>query len=217
MRALRDREKSVRGVAAAGLGKLVTSKTKSDVRADVESALKRVAAEDKDKFVRRQAKKAYTAILDLKAKSSSSSKKIFVDVGVMGDKTGKNKSMRELMRATIKKTLSKKAPSATVGMGDGKKPSKAKLRRLAAFHVDGTLTELSVKKSGRGSEIGCKVSMLIATFPKKSMFGVLEGGAKVRTGGSDKAIGFGKEDCVKAVVADLIARRVIPTLQSRAK
>ena len=186
--ALRDREKSVRAVAAAGLGKLVTAKTKQAVTERALSALKRLSSDD-DKFVRRQAAKAIEAIK--RAQSSSKDdpvvgKKgnIFVDIGAMGDKTGGNGALRDLMRETISATLTKKAPQ----MSHGKTPSRAALKKMKAFHVDGTLVELTVESSGRSSQIGCKVSMLIATYPKKSMFGFLNGGAQVNTGSSQSAI-----------------------------
>ncbi len=212
MRALRDREKSVRGVSAAGLGKLVTTNTALSTRARVLDALKRVMATDKDKFVRRQARRAYTVVKALNSKPRKRSGRIFIDVGAMGDKTGRNELLRKLMRITAANTLTQKAPS----MAHGIAPSAAKLRRMNAFHIDATLTELTVKKSGLSAQIGCKVSMLMATFPKKSMFGFLSGGAVVKTGSSSQDVRSGKKDCVTAVITDLVTRRVIPTLKKRA-
>ena len=63
----------------------------------------------------------------------------------------------------------------------GGAPSKAALAQkgVAGFYVDGTLNELKVKSSGSGATISCKVSMLLADFPDKSVFGFLNGGASV--------------------------------------
>ncbi len=212
MRALRDREKSVRGVSAAGLGKLVTAKTAPSSRARVLDAIKRVMTADQDKFVRRQARRAYTVVKALNSEPRKRPGRVFVDLGVMGDKTGHNEPLRKLMRTTAANTLTQQAPSMTHGVT----PSTAKLRRMKAFHIDATLTELTVNKSGSSAQIGCKVSMLMATFPKKSMFGFLSGGAMVKTGSSSQDVRSGKKDCVAAVINDLVTRRVIPTLKKRA-
>jgi hypothetical protein len=47
------------------------------------------------------------------------------------------------------------------------------------------------------------------------MFGFLNGGARVMTGSSSRDQAFGMQDCVAAVVEDLVQRKVIPTLESR--
>ncbi len=214
IRALRDSEKSVRGVAAAGLAKLVKKKTKSKVKKKVLAALKRAMENDKNDFVRRQAEKAYSRVGAVSTQTSSArAGGMFVDLGAMGDKTGKNEALRKLMRKTVQKTFGKKADDIAMGV----KPSARVLRKMSAFHIDGTLTSVEVKKRGSSAEVSCKVSMLMASFPKKSMFGFLDGGARVQTGSSKRDIQYGKEDCVAAVVEDLIARKVIPTLRGRVK
>lgn len=210
--ALTDSEKTVRGVAAAGLAELVDASTPKRTRDRVVAALLRASKRDKNNAVRRQARKAYAKLEALDRAPAGGS--IFVDVGRMGDKTGSS-GLVGLMRKTVEKTFRAKAAQMTIGMPGGAAPSRTQMKRMKAFHVDGTLTALDVTAKGRSSEVACKVSMLMATFPKKSMFGFLSGGARVQTGSSARDIAFGKEDCVAAVVEDLIARKVIPTLRSR--
>jgi hypothetical protein len=206
---LSDSEKTVRGVSAAGLAKVVDAQTSDGRRRQVLSALDRVRKRDKNQFVRRQADKAYNTVS--KGSTSSGGGKVFVDVGSMGDKTGKNAKLKKLMQQTVARTFKKKASTYQIGMGGSASPPGS----ASAYHVDGTLTDLTVSSKGSSTEVACKVSMLIATYPQKSMFGFLNGGARVMTGSSSRDQAFGMQDCVAAVVEDLVQRKVIPTLESR--
>jgi hypothetical protein len=57
--------------------------------------------------------------------------------------------------------------------------------------------------------------MLLADFPDKSVFGVLKGGGSVPTSGAKAEVARAGEDCVSAVVEDLIAKQVVPTINSK--
>ena len=155
-------------------------------------------------------------MLDGGGSSGGGGKGIYIDVSAMASEARGAGKMPALMRKTVLSTFKKKARSMTTSW-PGKKPSKRDLRRkgLAAFHVHGTLNKLTEKKSGGATLVSCKVSMLLATYPEKSMFGFLNGGAKVQAGTSARDIRYAKEDCVVAVVEDLIGRKIIPTIKSR--
>ena len=58
--------------------------------------------------------------------------------------------------------------------------------------------------------------MLLASFPDKSIFGLLNGGASVQASGSANDIALAQEDCVSAVVEDLIAKKIVPTIITKA-
>lgn len=220
--ALEDSDKTVRGVAAASLAKLVDSSTKEALRKRAVARLKQVAKSDDNKFVQRQAQKAYDALAGI-GSSEPAGGGIYVDIGDMSAKAGNSAKMKALMRKTVQRTFSKKARSMRTEWPGGGSPSKKELGSTEAFHVDGTLTELTQQSKGSSTLVTCKVSMLIATFrygkgsePEKSMFGFLNGGATVQAGSSAKDIGFAEEDCVVAVIEDLVAKKVIPTIQTRA-
>ena len=217
IRALDDDDKTVRGVAAASLGKLVDSGTARAVRERALARLKQAAADDDNAFVRKQAQKAYDAIKNLGAGGRVAGAGIYVSVGAMSDSTSSSKKMTTMMRRVTLETFRKKAPKMATAWPGGKPPSKKALRKAGAvgYYVDGTLTELSVRDKGSSSLVGCKVSMLIASYPEKSMFGFLKGSAKVQAGSSDKDIGYAKQDCVAAVVEDLVRRKIIPTIEQR--
>ena len=59
--------------------------------------------------------------------------------------------------------------------------------------------------------------MILASYPERSMFGFLNGGAMVQAGSSSRDIEFAKEDCVSAVVESLVGTKIIPTINTRAK
>lgn len=213
---LSDREKTIRGVAAAGLAKVVNARTSDGRRRQVLAALGRTMKKDKNAFVRRQAEKAYNKVKESSGGAGGGGS-VFVDVGAMGDKTGKNATLKKLMQRTVAKTFKKKASSYRIAAPGDSRPSRRAIRKMSAFHVDGTLTALTVSSNGSSTEIACKVSMLIATYPQKSMFGFLNGGARVMTGSSARDQNFGKQDCVAAVIEDLVQRKVIPTLEARVR
>src|SRR5439155_9215389 len=99
----------------------------------------------------------------------------------------------------------------------GGAPSKSILasKGVSGFYVDGTLNTLSVKSSGGGATISCKVSMLLADFPDKSVFGFLNGGASVTAGSSQSDQDLAGQDCVQAVIENLIANKIVPTIKAK--
>ena len=99
----------------------------------------------------------------------------------------------------------------------GGAPSKSVLAQkgVNGFYVDGTLNTLDIKTSGGGATLSCKVSMLLADFPDKSVFGFLNGGASVTASSSQSDQDLASEDCVTAVIENLIANKIIPTIKSK--
>jgi hypothetical protein len=135
----------------------------------------------------------------------------------MSSKTGNNDAkFRALMVKVATQTMAKSASSMQTSWPGGA-PTKTVLaqRGVSGFYVDGTLNELKVKTSGSGATISCKVSMLLADFPDKSVFGFLNGGASVTAGTSASDQELAGEDCVQAVIENLIANKIIPTIKSK--
>jgi hypothetical protein len=219
VKALDDDDKTVRGVAAAALGKQVTCDSKAVDRSNAVVALKRAAAKDGNDFVRKQALKAFEAVEGLGCGASGVGRigSTYVNVGAMAATVENADALKKLMRTTVLKTFSAKARTMTTDWPGGQDPSASQLsaKKVTAFHVDGTLNEMTVDTRGSTTTVSCKVSMLLATYPEKSMFGFLKGGAQVQGGTSANDVRYAKEDCVTAVIEDLIARKIIPTIQSR--
>jgi hypothetical protein len=213
IRALRDKDKSVRGVAAAGLGVLVVAATPAESRNRALTALRHAASSDGNAFVRKQAQKAYDKIKATVGPAVSvSAGATYVNIGSMAAEVRNGGELVALMRQTAQKTFRREAPGILIDWPGGGAPSARHIqdRQLKAFFVDGTVNAINAG----GGAVECKVSMLLATFPSKSMFGFLKGGAKVEGGGGDD---LAAQDCVIAVVEDLIARKIIPTIEARTR
>jgi HEAT repeats len=212
--ALRDEDKTVRGVAAAGLGKLVTAATPTEMRNRALAALRQSAASDGNAFVRKQAQKSYDKLRALVGPSVAVAKgATYVQIGPMSAEAGKSAELVALMRQTAQKTFRRHAQGMLIDWPGGGAPSAKHIaeRDLQAFFVDGTVN--AINQNGGGVE--CKVSMLLATYPSKSMFGFLKGGATVEGGGGTADLAA--QDCVIAVIEDLIARKIIPTIEARTR
>jgi hypothetical protein len=217
MSALKDGNENVRGSAAASLGSLIDENTKPDVRQRASKELEGMAKRDSSSLVRKQAERAFERIRKLPAGSPKSGG-IYVNIGSMATKAAQAPAkLKQLMRDTTEQTFSKRASTMMTAWPSGKEPSSQQLRanKTTAYHVDGTLVTLDIQTKGGATMVSCKVSMLIATFPEKSMFGFLDGGARVQAGSSPDEIQYAQEDCVTAVVEDLVARKIIPVIQQR--
>ena len=217
---LSDNDRTVRGAAAVGLGKLVTDKTSNKVRREATDALNQAIADPNETdFVKSQAEKALKAIGGASAPNASpGGGSIYVNIGPMSSKTGGDDAkLRMLMSRVATKTMAKVATGMTTSWPGGA-PSKAMLDAKSAqgFYVDGTLNELKEKVSGSSTTVSCKINMLLASYPDKSIFGMLNGGASVQASGSARDIALAREDCVSAVIEDLIAKKIVPTINSKA-
>jgi hypothetical protein len=209
--ALKDPDRNVRGAAAVGLGKLINARTKDAVREQVVSALKATVAEDSNPFVRSQAQKTLDAL------SPAGLSSIFVEIGPMTDKTGDAGRLDELMRKTARETIAKKARDMMLEWPGGKPPKAAELKSkgVSGFYVDGTLVTLTTKEKGASTLVSCKISMLLAKYPEKDMFGFLDGSASVQASSSAQDIAYAKEDCVLALVEDLVGKKIVSTIRDR--
>lgn len=216
-----ESSKNVRSAAAVGLGTLVKSSIKGAARDTAIRALKNAMANDPSEFVKVQAERALEKIGAAPSGGTSPSSgggSIYVNVGPMSSKTGANDAkFRGMMVSVSQKTLARVA-SKMLQSWSGGAPTKNQLaaKGYQGFYVDGTLNELKIDKSGNTATISCKVSMLLASYPDKSVFGFLNGGAKVQGSASQRDIDLGSEDCVSAVVEDLIAKKIVPTIKSKA-
>ena len=219
---LNDGDKNVRGAAAVALGKLIKANPNTKYKSLATANLKTAASNDGSDFVKTQAKNALDTIgtgsSGTTTQPSGGGGGIYVNVGPMSSKTtsSKNDKLRALMVKTASKTLTKVASSMQQTWPSGT-PSKSDLAKkgMSGFYVDGTLNTLDIKTSGGGATISCKVSMLLADFPDKSVFGFLNGGASVTASSSQSDQDLASEDCVTAVIENLITSKIVPTIKSK--
>ena len=216
-----DDDKDVRAAAAVGLGKLIPNFPKNNRKGIAVANLKAAAGRDSSSFVKQQAQKALDTINGGGSSGSTTSGGaggIYVNIGPMSAKTTSaiNTKLRALMVKTAEKTMAKSAPTMSLTWSGGT-PTKSSLaaKGVAGFYVDGTLNSLDIKTSGGGATISCKVCMLLADFPDKSVFGFLNGGASVTASSSQTDQNLAAEDCVMAVIENLIANKIVPTIKSK--
>ncbi|MBL9015711.1 MAG: HEAT repeat domain-containing protein [Myxococcales bacterium] len=215
-----DSSDEIREAAAVALGKIVTSGTKSSMKNLAIKSLKNAESGDSSSRVKSQASKTLAALGaggggTAPPTGSGSGKNIYVNIGPMSSKTGDSAvdaKMRPAMVKVAQQTLSRSAPSMAQSWSGGT-PSATQLTQkgFQGFYVDGTLNELKVSNG----TVSCKISMLLASFPDKSVFGLLSGGAKVQGGTSARDLALSQDDCVAAVVEDLIAKKIVPTIKTK--
>jgi len=220
-----DKDKNVRSVAAQGLASLVTPETKPKLRDAAIKQLTDSEANDATPLVQAQAGKALAAINQASSSVSGPAPTgkisgVYVNIGPMSSKTGSaanDTKYRAMMGKVATKTIGKVPNMPTTWWGGGV-PSAGALSQkgVLGFYIDGTLNELKITTSGSDATISCKVNMLLADFPNKSIFGFLNGGAKVQGSSSPKDIDMASEDCISAVVEDLIAKKIVPTIKTKA-
>ena len=217
--ALDDKDKTVRGAAVAGLGKLVDASTSDSTRKRVLAALDKVAAGDPGDSVTKQAIATRDKIAKLGASTGAPQKGgMYMDLAPFSAKAKGSEGLRDLMRATVKKGLQKLDSKIVLTWPTGKDPTQKELDKavVRGYHLDGNILDVTVTEKGAASLVSCKISMLLATFPGKSIFGFLEGGAKVQGSNTAKDIELAKQDCVVAVVEDLVAKKIMPTIRTKA-
>jgi hypothetical protein len=212
---LADPDKSVRLVAAGALGKLVDAGAPPDQRSQVMAALEGAARDDAEDSVRIQAQRSLAALRSLPAPPTTPvGHGVYIEVGAMADKTARGGAVLPLMRQTIVASLQKRAPTYQLAWPTGHSPTELDLRRAGttAFFVDASVTRLDTS----GGRVGCAVSMILATYPQKSMFGFLNGSAEVDAGStSERAVNAALTDCLSAVLDDLVGTKIVPTIRSR--
>ena len=220
---LNDRDKNVRSASAVALGKLLKANPNSKYKSLATANLKQAAANDASDFVKTQAKNALDSLTGSSGTTTGPTTSgggggIYVNVGPMSSKTtsSKNDKLRALMVKTAQKTLTKVASNMQQTWPSGT-PNKADLAKkgMSGFYVDGTLNTLDIKTSGGGATISCKVSMLLADWPDRSVFGFLNGGASVTASSSQSDQDLASEDCVTAVIENLITSKIVPTIKSK--
>jgi len=222
-----DSDETVRAAAADGLGLLVNGNTKSSIKNLAVSSLKTAAASDPSSLVQGQANQALKAVgvtggppaQTPSSATAGGASAVYVNLGPMSAKTGNTTTdakLKALMVKVATGTMGKVASRMPLTWPGGV-PTQAQLdaKSTMGFYVDGTVNDVKVNKSGSSATVSCKINMLLASFPDKSIFGLLNGGASVQASGSANDIALAQEDCVSAVVEDLIAKKIVPTICSK--
>lgn len=219
-----DTDEGVRGASAVGLGKLITSKTDPRIRKVAVATLTQASQSDASNLVRGEAANALKAIgvtaAGTQVQTPQAGSAIYVNIGPMASNTNNpavNARLKALMVKVANQTMIRVAGNMAITWPGGA-PTQAMLaaKSTVGFYVDGTVNELKEKQAGSSMMVSCKINMLLASYPDKSIFGLLNGGASVQASGSGNDLALAREDCVSAVVEDLIAKKIVPTICSKA-
>lgn len=214
-----DGDSKTRSACALGLGKLVTGSTSPSIKGLVVNTLKRVANDDSSDDVKGQAASSLKALGSSTSGSSattgannSGKNGAYVNIGGMSVQLGgaNDAKLRLIMVRSATNAMSKAGGKITLAWAGGGVPTAADLnkKQFAGYFIDGTLNSATTS----GGTITCKVSMLLASFPDKNIVANLKGGASVQGGSSAKEQALSQEDCVDAVVSDMITKKVIPNI-----
>lgn len=220
---LEDTDKTVRSVAAAALGKLVDAQVPADVAARAIAGLERAARGDGDGMVRSEATRSLETVRLARASATIAPRPppppapsgVYVEIGPMADATKKAPTVPPMMQRVVTQTLTRRG-GFVLRWPSGASPTEIELAKngTRAFYVEGSLTALSVTRAP--PHVACTISLVLATYPQKSMFGFMKGGAEVdAASGSESAIAEATGDCVGAVLEDLVQSKLVPTIQAR--
>ncbi len=208
--ALVDADATVRAASSSALGDLVDASTKPALRDRAQAALGQLAKTDADEKVRSSA-----------ASSQSKLEKItggiYVSLGKMSATPSGQEALKAYMGKEIAKVFASHTPPVKTQWPGGP-PSSEQLEahRAAGYFVNGTLASVRAEAADKSTKISCEVSILIATYPDRSILGFADGQARVQAAVTPKGIKFGKEACVSALVENLVARKVVKTLEEHA-
>ena len=205
----KDDEESVRRAAAASVGMLVATGASTRQKSRVIAALEAAKRGDASATVRKEATRALAWIARLP------SELIYIHVGSMSVKTDGTRGMAALMREAVERSIAK---SGTTTLWPGDREPRAReprSRDTQVFDVVATLASLTVEPKGSAMMVSCKLEMMVATYPERVVFGFVGGGARVQASSSASEVEDAKQDCVSAVVEDLTAKKIIPTIEMR--
>jgi len=88
-------------------------------------------------------------------------------------------------------------------------------KKAQAFYLDGNLTSLEKSTKGAETLISAEITLQLADWPKKSMFGFASGKAKLPAG-NPKKLDDDVEYLVKDLVKSVMADKVIKEFEKRA-
>jgi hypothetical protein len=224
---LRDKEKTVRHVAAVALGTLVGPDTPSGPRARALSALDKAAAADRDRKVRAAAGEALAAIrarlpapeAELDGDGTGG---LFLHLGPVGDPSGRLPGGgASKLEAAVRAALESGGGRGAVSQAGAALPSRADLRtaRQRGFYLGAAVASLETRPRGSAVEIRCRVTLRVTAW------GGHDGGERLDESRTASASGSGeviaaqrgveraKVDCVTAVGEEIIVRQVVPFLR----
>ena len=219
----KDKESTVRSVAALSLGKLVDEAVPKRVRDKAIDALAHVAKNDSDKKVRKKAKQAWTKVKALRSPKGGLPQ-VFIAVGTpTGAKRLASKTAVAAMQKSMRRALRHSAPNFGQATKKDGLPTQKELRsaRSAGFYVNASVQEITTVKKRGYTEVRCKIGMRVNVWNGKdgeerlreNETAAATGNGRVRGANTTTSIANARRDCVNAVVEQLTTRQVVPFIK----
>lgn len=184
LKALRDPNEIVQGIAAAALGQI------GDRRAV--NGLKALIARTSNGFVKKQARSALGRLGEGGGSGGSgggssltSSTRFYVKIGKMSNKSNKGDSrLPNILSNALNKEFSKVSSVATSWPGGNPSARALSKKRIKGYVLDGSITQISHKRSGSMIEISVFIRVSLSSYPAQSMKAFYSGGASTSTSAS---------------------------------
>lgn len=226
----RDRDPTIRRVAALALGKMIDARTADDARELGLEALAQAADIDRDAKVRTTAQQAQQDLSGLRRRKKTQTAvtqpavakpAVLVNIDSATDQSkvapvDAPERLAKLLRKSVER--SGYATSWPGGM-----PTQIELTssHARAFIVASTVKKVEISKVSHQTQISCKVEIRVAPWSgtdggekwEANKAASASGSAKAMTGNSDREIAGGVRDCIEAVAEDVTSRQVLPFLK----
>lgn len=208
---VRDREATIRQVAAGALPPMLSATTPRAVRREATRALRRAARRDRDRKVRRAAEVALGS-LQRPPPAKRRSGPLVVSIGRPRGRLPRGSAAR--VHAAIEDFVRRHAPRHV-------RTVRSDRLRGDGYSVSSQVAKLSVRRRGSRAEVQCSVSVRIAPYGdgeerwSSGDTATATGSARVQSSTQRRDIDAAANECVLAVLEDVTARRVAPFLAAR--
>lgn len=226
----KDRDPTVRRVAALALQKMIDARTADDARELAFDALERAARRDKNAKVKETAARTLRVLARLRKPPPSSPSRgnrpaVFVNIDTATDQSRRApKDARDRVAKVVRRSIERTGYSTSWpgGLPTSKELSSS---RSQAYIVASTVKKIDVKRGPRQTTIACTVAIRVAPWGGKdggekweaNRAASASGSAKAMTGTSPRDITSGMRDCLEAVAEDVTRRQVVPFLRRLAQ
>jgi hypothetical protein len=236
----KDRDATIRRVAALALGNMIDARTAEDARELGLDALADAAVNDADQKVketaarvqqdlsglRRKKKKEPPRVIDPKGPaskpgSSADKPEVFVNIDPATDQSKVAPSDAGARLAKVVKQNVERTGYATSWPGGLPTQTELTSNHARAFIIASTVKKIEISKVSHQTQILCKVEIRVAPWSgsdggekwEANRAASASGSAKATTGNSDREIAGGVRDCLEAVAEDVTTRHVLPFLK----
>jgi hypothetical protein len=223
-----DRERTVRQLAAAALGRMVDAETPSAALARAEAALEGAVKFDPDRRVRRVAKdalkalRAITPLTEPELGSGDGLGGLFVHVGPATDPTRALPPGGAVqLESSVRHALERGQLHGKISKSNSELPSGRTLRaaRQRGFYLGAAVSEVAIRKKGRAIELRCKLMLRVTAWSGADEGERLMASQSAAVTGSGVVVASERTkadavvQCVTAVGEEVTFRQVVPFLK----